>query len=323
MRVVVTGGLGYVGQATVYALLDAGHKVMVLDNLSTSPAAATTHLPQEVVLDFPCLNAEHDVTESLDSFAPEVVIHLAGLSQVGESSRLPLEYHRQNVVGTISLLRACRLTRSVRRLVFASSAAVYRGRDTSALREDSELGPVSVYGRTKLSAEVAIRDATSVGNFDAVILRYFNVCGADDHDPPRHWERHDPETHLVPLALTASGDEPLRVYGDGTDVRDYVDVLDVAAANVAAMTGRAGTYNVGSGVGHSVLDVLRVCRQVQQRDVPWVPAPERTGDCPRLVADISAAAKGLGWQPSRTLLMSVSSAWCAIALARVRRRGPC
>lgn len=302
MRVLVTGGAGYVGSHVVQELLDGGHEPVALDNLSGGNRAL---LP-----DVPLL--EVDLTDAAATGAAidtnfDAVVHCAGLISVSESMADPLRYYEVNVGGTINLLRAC-LARGVDRIVFSSSAAVYGVPDILPVREAAPLQPISPYGATKLMIERLLQDMADSGQLSYMSLRYFNVAGADPGG--RRGESHDPETHLIPLAIRAAlaRESAVMVYGedyptpDGTCIRDYVHVMDVASAHRLALEhlaadGGSMALNCGYGNGHSVREVLESVRRVTGREVPVEMAPRRAGDPPRLVAQADLIRDCLGWRP--------------------------
>lgn len=320
-RLVVTGGAGYVGAVTARALVAAGHDVVVIDNLRTGfREAAPAPL---VVADVRDRDTVAGVLRGADA-----VLHFAAMSQVGESMSMAVDYFDCNLGGTIALLAAMKVA-GVKRLVFSSSAAVYGDPVRLPLDEDHPVAPKSPYGDTKLSMERLIGWAAGEG-FTSCALRYFNAAGA--------WadgslgEAHDPETHLLPLAIRAAlgTAPPLRVFGDdwptkdGTPIRDYVHVLDLADAHRRAVEhllagGAGGTWNLGSGEGYTVREVLDAVGRAVGRPVPHAVVGRRAGDPVALVASGARAAAELGWRPQRTLDDMVTS---ALAWERVRAWGP-
>jgi UDP-glucose 4-epimerase len=325
LRVLVTGGAGYVGSVTVEALVDAGHDVTVLDDLSTGHRAAVHPAAR---LAHGSYADEANVTAILERGRIEAVLHCAARSIVPESIREPARYFRDNVGGGVALLEAARHA-GVRRFVFSSTAAVYGTPATTPITEDAPLRPINPYGETKRSFEGALAAYAMAHGFRSVILRYFNVAGASE----RNGEVHDPETHLVPNALRAlEGDgTPLTVFGtdyptpDGTCVRDYIDVRDLADAHLRALdatapddarTGPADgageplVCNLGNGGGFSVREVLAAIERVAGRPVPHGIGDRRAGDPPVLVASARRAAAVLGWRPAHPDLETmVEAAW--------------
>lgn len=314
--VLVTGGAGYVGGFAVRALLAAGERVVVLDDLS---AGHRETVPAGVPLVVVNLRDGPALREALRGVEFRSVMHFAANAYVGESVRDPRKYWENNVAGTLNLLGLC-LDRHVHEFVFSSTCAVYGEPPVESLHEDLPRAPVNPYGRTKMVIEQALEDYGAANGLRSFRLRYFNASGASDDG--LLGEDHEPETHLIPLVLRAvvSGD-PLRVFGtdwptpDGTCVRDYVHVGDLATAHVAAL-GRlreghpGGALNLGTGRGTSVLEVIEAARRVTGRDVPWQAAPHRPGDPPFLVAAPGRAGSVLGWTPRWTSIdRIVASAW--------------
>ncbi|MER6214663.1 MULTISPECIES: UDP-glucose 4-epimerase GalE [unclassified Streptomyces] len=309
-KYLVTGGAGYVGSVVAAHLLEAGHEVTVLDDLSTGfgegvPAGATL------------VNGRiQDAARHLDS-SYDAVLHFAASSQVGESVVNPGKYWDNNVGGTLALLTAMREA-GVRTLVFSSTAATYGEPTEGALTETSVTSPTNPYGASKLAVDHMIAGECAAHGLAAVSLRYFNVAGAYKE----FGERHDPETHLIPLVLqVALGErEAISVFGedyptpDGTCVRDYIHVADLAEAHLAALRvaaeGEHLICNLGNGSGFSVREVIETVRKVTGREIPEVVAPRRAGDPAVLVASARTAHERLGWTPSRSDLTGiVTDAW--------------
>ena len=322
MKVLVTGGAGYIGSHTCVALLDAGHDVVVLDNLCNA-AAESLRRVQEISgrsLRF----VEGDVRHRDDlarAFAGgiDAVVHFAALKAVGESCADPLRYFDNNIGGTIALLQAMR-EHATRRLVFSSSATVYGTAEQMPVDEDAPLGVTNPYGRSKLVMEDLIRDLCSADpDFRAVLLRYFNPVGA--HPGGRIGE--DPvgvPNNLMPyVAQVASGRRNhLNVFGndyatiDGTGVRDYLHVMDLADAHLRALDhDGAGVrvYNLGSGRGHSVLELVRAFEAASGRAIPLRFVARRPGDVATLYADPRRAERDLGWKAIRTLADMCADTW--------------
>lgn len=314
MNVLVTGGAGYIGSVTAQALLDAGHRVVVVDDLTTGHRDAVPAAARLVV---------HDVGDAeamralMAEERVEAVMHFAALSLVGDSMRQPLRYYRRNVGAAIGLLEACAAA-GVGRFVLSSTAAVYGTPTSVPIPETAELRPESVYGETKLAIERLLHWLSVTQGLGYAALRYFNAAGAAGG----RGEDHRPETHLIPLVLQAALGrlEEVTVFGtdyptpDGTAVRDYVHVEDLAAAHVLALEalepGRGAAYNLGNGAGFSVREVIDACRRVTGVDLRVREGPRRAGDPPVLVADASRAAAELGWRPRHTSLDAiVASAW--------------
>jgi len=313
MRVLVTGGAGYIGSVVAARLLDSGHEVIVVDDLSTGHEDA---MPPGATFRKAAIT---DLAELADRNV-DAVIHFAAKSLVGESTREPAAYWRNNVAGTLALLDAIRAA-GVPKIVFSSSAATYGDQERQPITEDAPTRPTSPYGASKLAIDLALTDyATSYG-LAAVSLRYFNVAGALQTANGWYGERHATETHLIPNAIKAvRGEiEAMRLFGtdyptpDGTCVRDYIHVVDLADAHIRALdAATAGTHhviNLGSGTGSSVREVLDAVGRVAGTPVPVVEAGRRAGDPPVLVASNARAREVLGWTPQLGLDRMVADAW--------------
>ncbi|MFG2293725.1 UDP-glucose 4-epimerase GalE [Streptomyces sp. NPDC048603] len=318
-KYLVTGGAGYVGSVVAAHLLEAGHEVTVLDNLSTGfregvPAGAAF--------------VEADIRDAGRHLDPsyEAVLHFAAFSQVGESVVNPGKYWENNVGGTMALLAAMRGA-GVRKLVFSSTAATYGEPAATPITESMPTAPTNPYGASKLAVDHMITGECAAHGLAAVSLRYFNVAGAYGE----YGERHDPESHLIPLVLqVALGRRAaISVFGDdyptpdGTCIRDYIHVADLAEAHLAALDGaRDGEHlicNLGNGNGFSVREVIETVRKVTGHEIPEVIAERRAGDPAVLVASARAAHEKLGWTPRRADLAGiVSDAW---EFARRRETG--
>lgn len=311
MKLVVTGGAGYVGSVCAARLLEAGHEVTVVDDLSTGHADAVPDGARFVRGDA----AEIAGTLLAEGF--DGVLHFAAKSLVGESMQDPGAYWRGNVLNSLRLLDAMR-THGTPRLVFSSTAATYGEPESSPIPENATAAPTNTYGATKLAIDHAITSYARAHGLAAVSLRYFNVAGAYG----RFGERHTTETHLIPLVLqVATGErDQVQIYGDdyptddGTAVRDYIHVADLADAHLLALThARAAEhqiYNLGNGTGFSVRQVIDACREVTGHPIPAVVAQRRAGDPAVLVASSELAREQLGWKPQRTdLLDIVGDAW--------------
>jgi UDP-glucose-4-epimerase GalE len=311
MRVLVTGGAGYIGSVIVARLKARGHDVVVYDDLSRGHAAA---VPDGVPLVRGDVRDAAAVRAALADGGCEAVVHMAALAEVGESVAEPERYFSVNVDGTAAVVEAA-VAAGAGRLVFSSTAAVYGAPERTPIDEDDTLAPANPYGETKLAGERLLQEARSRGALAATALRYFNACGADG----AHGEDHDPESHLIPLALRAARDgTPIRVFGDdyptadGTCVRDYVHVADLADAHIAALEALPdvqGSFNLGTGTGDSVQAVLDAVESVTGLRLGREVSPRRAGDPPVLVAGNRRAAEGLGWRPRRSLTDAVADAW--------------
>ena len=311
MRVLVTGGAGYIGSVTVERLVERGDQVVVFDDLSTGHREALMEGAELVVGDL----LDPDSIAGAVSAGFDAVVHFAAKALVSESMREPDRYWAVNETGSRNLLVAMR-DAGVRGLVSSSTCAVYGEPKEMPITEEMPTRPVNPYGASKLAMDEAIAEEASRG-LAAISLRYFNVAGAS----ARFGEDHDPETHLVPLALRAAarGREELRVYGtdyptpDGTAVRDYVHVEDLAAAHLLALDALRPSehriYNLGTGKGHSVREVIGAVERALDVTVPTVDAQRRSGDPPTLVASATRIEAELGWHPERTLEEMIESSW--------------
>ncbi len=313
MKLLVVGGAGYIGSVVAGQLLAAGHDVTVADNLVRGHRDAVptdAHFAAVDLLHAP--SVQNLVAQGFDG-----VLHFAALSLVAESVAEPVRYFRVNVGGTLNLLDALRVAR-VPRLVFSSTAAVYGEPEEVPIREDAPTKPTNPYGASKLAVDQAIAFQCAATGLGAVSLRYFNVAGASGH----YGERHDPETHLIPLVLAAAaGSRPcVHVFGtdyptaDGTAVRDYIHVEDLGRAHLLALESIDGEghriYNLGNGEGFSVRQVLDAATAVTGRPIPAVDGPRRAGDPPVLVASSARARRDLGWKPEKPELKAmVADAW--------------
>jgi UDP-glucose-4-epimerase GalE len=314
MNVLVTGGAGYIGSHMVRVLARAGHRVVVVDDLSSGHAETIPPGVRFVKSDV----RAHDVVlpllrdEKIDS-----VFHFASRIQVGESVRDPRLYFRDNLAAAVSLLEAV-LDARVRSFILSSTAAVYGEPIRVPIDEEHPTSPLNPYGETKLGIEKMLAAYAGAYGLRYAALRYFNAAGADEGLA----ERHDPETHLIPLVLNAAVDgRPMTIFGedyateDGTCIRDYIHVLDLARAHLAALDhlekgGASGVFNLGTGRGHSVREVIACAERVTGRKVPVVVGPRRPGDSPVLVASPERAKGVLGWSAQRPALEDiVRDAW--------------
>jgi UDP-glucose-4-epimerase GalE len=315
MRVLVTGGAGYVGSTTAQRLIEAGHEVVIYDSLELGHRAA---VPEGGVLVSGDIGDRGLVESTLREHSIEAVLHCAGYSLVGESVQQPQRYFDNNVAGGIAFLDSL-LAAGVRRVVFSSSASVYGVPDRVPIEETVALAPINPYGATKLTLEHALTAYASAHAWSVVSLRYFNAAGATD----KLGEDHRPEAHLIPniLAAVERGDA-VRINGgdyptpDGTCVRDYIHVDDLAAAHLAALELTAAAEpghlacNLGSGEGFSNLDILRAAESVVGHAIPHEVADRRPGDPPALVASSGRARELLGWEPRHGSLEEIiGSAW--------------
>jgi UDP-glucose 4-epimerase len=315
MKILVTGGAGYIGSHMVRLLVDRGDEVTVLDDLSTGHADAVrgAELLQGDIAD------ESATARLLRKRKVEAVVHFAGASQVGESVANPAKYQARNVGASAALLRAMGEA-GVRRIVFSSTAAVYGEPQRLPIDEDHPTRPINPYGATKLEVERMLAQDSARQGLSASVLRYFNAAGAEPG--AGLGERHDPETHLIPLVLRAAAQgRAVSVFGkdwptrDGSCVRDYIHVSDLCAAHLLALERLAapGTYecfNLGTGEGATVLEVIEAARRVTRSDIKVVFEKRRPGDPATLVADATRARRILGWQPARSGIEAiVRDAW--------------
>jgi len=311
--VLVTGGAGYVGSHTAKALAQAGYQPVTVDNLGRGFAHAVRWGPLERgdILDRAFLDA------AIRRWQPQAVLHFAAHSYVGESVTAPGLYYRNNVVGSLTLLEAMR-DHAIANIVFSSTCATYGLPVRLPLSEDHPQAPINPYGASKLMVERLLADFGAAHGLRSVALRYFNAAGADPDG--EIGENHDPETHLIPLAIGAAlGTQPkLKIFGtdyataDGTCIRDYIHVTDLAAAHVAALRhleagGASVACNLGTGAGLSVRAILTEVERVAGRSVPAEEGPRRAGDPPELVADAARARQLLGWTPQCSDIASVIS----------------
>ncbi len=310
MRVLVTGGTGYIGSTAVEVLLTKGIEVSILDDCSMGHADT---VPAGVrFIQGSLLNAG-EVADALTDCA--AVMHFAGKSLVGESVEKPDLYHSVNVDGTRILLDEMR-KQSITKIVFSSSAATYGEPKVVPILETSETIPTNPYGATKLAIDHMITAEAAAHEISAASLRYFNVAGA--LKAKRGWlaERHNPETHLIPNVLRSTTDNPVKIFGtdwpthDGTCIRDYVHVIDLIDAHLKALQslGKPGheIYNLGSGSGYSVREVVAAASAATGQQIPFIDSPRRAGDPAVLIADISKAKSKLAWEPSRDMNTMVS-----------------
>jgi UDP-glucose 4-epimerase len=311
MRTLVTGGAGYIGSVVAKQLLHAGHDVVVLDDLSRGHPAAIPAGAEHVHVTLADPDGVGRALAGIDA-----VIHFAALSLVAESVEHPERYWRNNVVGTLNLLDAMR-AHEVRRLVFSSTAATYGEPERVPIVEQEPAAPVNAYGASKLAVDLMLRDECVGHGLAAASLRYFNVAGASGEQG----EHHEPETHLIPLVLQAAAGrrEHIKVFGtdyptrDGTAVRDYIHIEDLGAAHLLALEhltpGEHAVYNLGTGHGYTVREVVEAARRVTGAAIPAAEEARRAGDPPVLVADATRAREALGWRPERSLDDMIADAW--------------
>jgi len=313
--ILVTGGAGYIGSHTRYFLEKQGYSVLVVDNLGRGYREAVP----PAVLHTLDLRETDKLADLLSKHKVDAVIHFAAYISVGESTKDPLMYFENNVGGSLSLFEAMMKT-GVKRLVFSSTAAAYGTPARVPIVEDEPYAPINPYGESKVTVERILDWLDRYQEFRSIRLRYFNACGAEPE--AGLGERHDPETHLIPLILKAvQTGTPVTLFGDdyatedGTCIRDYIHVSDLAEAHIFAVQhllkgGSSNVFNVGTGSGHSVKEVVSSVEQVTGKKVPFTMGPRREGDPASLVADSSKLQKTLGWKPNRADLdRIISDAW--------------
>jgi UDP-glucose 4-epimerase len=314
-KILVTGGAGYIGSHTRYFLEKRGHATVVLDSLERGDRRA---VPANMLRQIDLRDASK-VKQLLRAEQFDAVIHFAAYMSVGESTQRPETYFTNNVSGSLSLFEAM-LESDVRCLVFSSTAAVYGIPAKVPITEDQPYAPINPYGESKVMVEKILEWLDRFRGLRSIRLRYFNACGAEPESGLG--ERHEPETHLIPLILRAvQTGEPVTIFGDdyptadGTCIRDYIHVGDLAEAHIMAVEhllsgGQSGSFNVGTGGGHSVQEVLAAVERVTGKPVPYAIGPRREGDPPSLVADSTRLRNALGWLPKRADLDTiVRDAW--------------
>jgi UDP-glucose 4-epimerase len=312
MTVLVTGGAGYIGSVTVDRLIELGHKVIVLDNLSRGHKAAVSEYAEFFRGDISDANL---VKQLIDKFAIDSVIHFAAFAYVGESVRQPLLYYQNNVVETISLLETV-VGAGVRNFVFSSTCATYGEPQIIPINEGHPQNPTNPYGKSKLYIENALRDIAAVSPLRYVSLRYFNAAGATE----TRGEDHRPETHLIPLAIFSALGRIgfIEIFGtdydtpDGTAVRDYIHVKDLADAHISALgylsaNDQSVCLNLGTGKGYSVREIISVVKQISGKDFYVKESPRRPGDPSKLVADPTLAESVLNWKASSSSIEEIIS----------------
>jgi UDP-glucose 4-epimerase len=314
MKILVTGGAGYIGSIVTEELIKDGHEVVVYDNLAKGHRAAVMPEAQFVHAD---LSDSASLRNTLTKHQVEAVVHMAADSLVGESCQDPAKYYQNNLVNGLTLLEAMRES-EVTRIVFSSTAATYGQPEKQPIEESARAKPLNPYGETKLSFENAMHWYDEAFNLRFASLRYFNAAGASEN----FGEQHDPETHLIPITLqvAAGTREAVEIYGtdyatpDGTCVRDYIHVIDLARAHILALAqldSGSQVYNLGcGGSGYSVKNVLDTARKVTGKDIESREAPRRAGDPAVLIAASDKITRELGWKPQfQDLSVIIESAW--------------
>lgn len=315
MKILVTGGAGYVGSACLRHLVEMGHEPVAIDNLVEGHPSAVAGAPLHV-------GDIHDtefIIDALKGSGAEAVMHFAAATNVGESVENPEYHYHNNVGGTLSLLKAMREA-GVKRMLFSSTCATYGMSPKVPMSEDAVQDPASPYARTKLAVEWMIRDFSEAYGLGFTLLRYFNAAGASPCG--KFGEYHDPETHLIPLVLEVplGRRAHIKVFGDdyptedGTCIRDYIHIDDLASAHLLAIEATSPAtrevFNVGTGTGCSVFEIIEACRKVVGQDIAYEVADRRPGDPPALVADPAKLKTALSWEPKyQSIEETIATAW--------------
>ncbi len=319
--ILVTGGAGYIGSHCVMALLERDKEVLVFDNLSTGHIETINTLKQYGNVTFikgDLLN-RNELEELFTTYHFNAVLHFAAFSQVGESVTNPQKYYQNNVIGTLNLLDTM-IKHSVNKIIFSSTAAIYGEPKYTPIDETHPLNPINPYGKTKLMIENIMDDYDKAYGLKSVRLRYFNVAGADFKNRVGEW--HEPETHLVPNVLksTFAGSKTFELFGndydtkDGTCVRDYINVEDLAQAHLAALDhldkgGSTNYFNLGTNTGNTVKEIFNLCETVTDKKIPVEIKPRRIGDPAKLIANYTKARNILNWEPKKSIKESIETAY--------------
>jgi UDP-glucose 4-epimerase len=311
VNVLITGGAGYIGSVCVEQLLDAGHQVTVYDNLTEGHRSAVDKRAAFVHAD---IGDGDNITAAIRQARPDAIVHFAANALVGESMVNPSKYFRNNVCHGLTLLDAA-VASGVKKFVFSSTCATYGPPDRVPMGEDLPQRPINPYGESKLMFEKLLQWYHQIHGLEFVAFRYFNAAGASE----KFGEHHRVETHLIPnvLEVPLGRAKYCEIFGadyptpDGTCIRDYIHVIDLAQAHILALPqGRQGFYNLGNGDGYSVRQVINVCEKITGHSIPTVEKPRRPGDPPKLVAAAEKAARELGWKPKYPKLdQIISDAW--------------
>ena len=320
MAILITGGAGYIGSHTVINFLEAGYDVVIFDNLETGHLETVETLQKLGSVGFfkGDLRNIEAIEKVFIEYKIDAVIHFAAYALVEESVKNPAKYYRNNVVGTLNLLDTM-LKFGVKKIVFSSTCATYGEPVYTPINEKHPQNPINPYGASKLTAEWIMHDYDTAYGLKSIILRYFNVAGADALARIGEW--HEPETHLIPNILKSTPDKIFKIFGDdydtadGTCVRDYVNVEDLAYAHRLAYLylekeNKSDIFNLGTGTGNTVKQVFAACEKVLNKKIPVETAPRRAGDPAELYADASKAKTVLGWTPQNTLQDSIKTAYC-------------
>ncbi len=311
MKIFVVGGAGYIGSVCAESLLNEGHEVAIFDNLSEGHRQAVDSRANFIQGE---LADRRQIDSAISSSRPDAVMHFAANALVGESMQNPSKYFRNNICNGLNLLDAM-VAAGVERIVFSSTCAIFGPPDRVPIDETAPARPINPYGESKLAFENILRWYDEIHGVKFVCLRYFNAAGASG----RFGEDHHPETHLIPAVLQAAlGKRPnVEIYGpdydtpDGTCIRDYIHILDLARAHILALgAAGSGRYNLGTGGGSSVREVIESCRKITDRKIDAIEKPRRPGDPPRLIASSDKIKRELGWEPKfQSLDAIVESAW--------------
>jgi len=311
MHILVTGGAGYIGSICVEQMLDAGHRITVFDNLTEGHRRSVDPRAELIVGD---LQQRSDIEDAMEKARPEAVMHFAANALVGESMQNPSKYFRNNVGGGVNLLDAMVAT-GVQRLVFSSTCATFGTPERIPIDETLPQRPINPYGESKLLFEKILRWYGEIHGLRFVALRYFNAAGASE----QFGEDHRIETHLIPnvLKVALGQKEHVEVFGtdyetpDGTCIRDYIHIIDLATAHMLALEAKESAfYNLGTGGGTSVREIIDTCRRVTGKDIAVVESPRRPGDPARLIAASEKIRSALGWQPRfQDIEKIIASAW--------------
>ncbi len=310
--ILVTGGAGYIGSHTVHELIGHNYNVIVFDTLEKGHK---DFLPNNVKLFEGDVGNREDLNKVFSSNKIDVVIHFAGYIEAGESMVNPLKYFHNNSANGINLIKAMH-DNGIKNIIFSSTAAVYGNPKNIPITEEHETNPVNHYGMSKLILEKTL-EASKVQGINSIFLRYFNAAGAGYNIG----EKHNPETHLIPIILEAASGkrDHIKLFGtdyptqDGTCIRDYIHVLDLASAHVKALKqlekGKSGVYNLGTGRGHSVKEIIDICKKISGKNIKVINEKRREGDPPILVASSLKAQKELNWKPKYNINDIISNAW--------------
>ncbi|MHB8907043.1 MAG: UDP-glucose 4-epimerase GalE [Melioribacteraceae bacterium] len=316
MKVLVTGGAGYIGSHFVKMLIDNGHQPLVIDNLSRGHKEA---VPQNVLFEDVDILDTEALSYTIRTYLPDAVVHFAAYAYVGESVEHPGIYYQNNVVGSLNLIRLC-AENGVKNFIFSSTCSIYGNPTQVPISEDQPSNPINPYASTKLIIEMMLKDFETANGMKHVALRYFNAAGADPSGAIG--ESHNPEPHLIPIILkTALGErKKVSVFGndynteDGTCIRDYIHVNDLADAHLKAINyldngNESAIINLGTGKGNSVLDIIEKAKTITNKEIPFEIVERRTGDPAVLVADNKKAKELLNWIPKYSIEEIIQTAW--------------